>query len=123
MNTEFEIYKGKSFQSLCRDIIENSSGKKVQLDILVSELREKIKTPNDAIVVVPLIKDYLEIGIKNDEQLVKLASVVQRIMTNSSDENIGIGAMTNEELEDLKKEALKIKQEMEEKQNSENKSN
>ena len=80
MDLNFEIYKGKHFSGLCKDIVKNSENKKDQIDILISELRTLIKTVNDAVIIVPLIKDYYDVGIKNDEQLVKLAAVVQRLV-------------------------------------------
>jgi hypothetical protein len=42
-----------------------------------------IKSPNDALLIVPMIKEYFDIRVKNDEQLVKLAAVIQRIMTRN----------------------------------------
>ena len=47
-----------------------------------------VKNLNDASVVVPLIKEYLEISVKNDDALVKLAAIVQRMM---KDNNTGDG--------------------------------
>lgn len=60
--------------------MKNSESKKDQIDILISELRSLIKTVNDATIVVPMIKDYYDVGVKNDEQLVKLAAVIQRLV-------------------------------------------
>lgn len=80
MDTNFEIYKGRTFASLCKDIVKNSESKKDQIDILISELRSLIKTVNDAIIIVPLIKEYYDVGVKNDEQLVKLAAIVQKLI-------------------------------------------
>ena len=80
MDLNFEIYKGKNFSGLCKDIEKNSESKKDQIDILISELRSLIKTVNDATIVVPMIKDYYDVGVKNDEQLVKLAAVIQRLV-------------------------------------------
>ncbi len=82
---DIELYKWKNFSSLCKEIVINQNEKKDQLDILVSELRGLIKTVNDAIVVVPLIKEYLDVGVKNDEQLVKLAAIIQRILSRPND--------------------------------------
>lgn len=108
---EFEIYKGKSFSSLCKEIVVNQNEKKDQLDVLVSELRGLIKGVNDAIVVVPLIKDYLDVGVRNDEQLVKLAAIVQRILSkqNEGDESVGAFQITDEERKELLKEVENLK--------------
>jgi len=81
MDNDIEIYKNKKFSDLCKDIVKNSENNRDQLDILISDLRSMIKSANDALMIVPLIKEYLDVQVKNDEQLVKLAAVVQRIIT------------------------------------------
>lgn len=109
---EFEIYKGKSFAALCKEIVVNQNEKKDQLDVLVSELRNLIKGVNDAIVVVPLIKDYLDVGVRNDEQLVKLAAIIQRILSKQNeggDELAGTFQITDEERKELLKEVENLK--------------
>lgn len=80
MDNDLEIYHNKKFSDLCKDIVTNSENNRDQLDILISDLRSFIKTPNDALMIVPMIKEYFDISVKNDEQLVKLAAIVQRIM-------------------------------------------
>lgn len=101
--SEFELYKGKSFASLCKDIVNNSEEKKTQLDILITDLRDMIKTVNDAVTIVPLLKDYFDAGIRNDEQLIKLAAIIQRLMadkTNGESDSNG-GILTDEEKKQL----------------------
>ena len=82
---DFEIYKGKQIGSLFENIVTNSENKRNQIDLLISDIREMIKTPENALMMVPLIKEYLDIGIRNDEQLVKLAAVVQRLLNSASE--------------------------------------
>lgn len=109
MDLNFEIYKGKSFSGLCKDIVKNSESKKDQIDILVSELRSLIKTVNDAVIIVPLIKDYYDVGVKNDEQLVKLAAVVQRLVAKTENSAEGLNTLiTDEERKQLMDEVIKI---------------
>ena len=84
MDTEFELFKGKSFKDLCRDIYTNQESKKEQIEVLISELRPLIKKVEDAMIVVPLIKDYLGISVSNDELLVRLAAVIQKIMVTEA---------------------------------------
>ena len=79
-----ELFKGKSFSDLLKDIYSNSQKKDRQINVLISELRPLIKNIGDATVIVPLIKEYLEVGVKNDEHLVKLAAVVQRLVSTSN---------------------------------------
>jgi len=66
---------------LCKDIVDNQSNRKEQIEILISDLRGFIKTGNDALHIVPLIKQYIDSGISNDDHLVKLAQICQRLIT------------------------------------------
>ena len=79
-----EIFKGKTFQDLTKDIYENTQKKKTQIDLLISEIHGFIQTIDDVVMVAPIIKDYMEVSVKNDEHLVKLAGVLQRIISKSS---------------------------------------
>ena len=106
---DIEIYKGKSFSALCKEIVVNQNEKKDQLDILVSELRTLIKTVNDAMIIVPLIKDYMDVGVKNDEQLVKLAAIIQKLVVKG--ENSGEGnnyILSDEDRKQLMDEVITI---------------
>ena len=84
MSIEFEIFEGKSLSSLFEDIYENSKTNKTQLELLVKEVASFIKDGDMAVQLIPMIKEYLEINVKNDEQLVKLAQVVQRLIAAES---------------------------------------
>jgi len=109
MDLNFEIYKGKSFSGLCKDIVKNSENKKDQIDIVVSELRGLIKTVNDAVIIVPLIKDYFDVGVKNDEQLIKIAAVVQRMVAKTENTPDGLQTLiSEEERKQLMDEVIKI---------------
>lgn len=84
MDFDIEIFKGKSFSSLMKDIYSNSQKKDRQINTLIAELRPLIKNVGDATMLVPLIKEYLEVSVKNDEHLVKLAAVVQRLISTNN---------------------------------------
>jgi hypothetical protein len=106
MDTDFEIYKGKSFKDLCKDICSNQEHRKEQIEVVIADLRPLIKTHNDALMVVPLIKGYLDSGISSDEHLVKLAGIVQRLITaqSSAEATGGTYSLSDEEKKLLWKE-------------------
>ena len=87
MSDKNEIFKCKTFQDLTRDIYENTQKKKIQIDLLISEIHGFIQTIDDVVMVAPIIKEYMEVSVKNDEHLVKLAGVLQRIISKSSGVN------------------------------------
>ena len=81
MAIDYEIFEGKSLSSLFKDIYDNTEYNKKQLDILTKELVQFIKDGDTAVQLVPMIKEYLEINVKNDDQLVKMAGIVQRLIS------------------------------------------
>ena len=81
MSLDKEIFKGKTLSDLFGEIYENSKETKGQVQSLIRELKPLIENIGDATLIVPMIKEYMEIGVKNDEHLIKLATVIQRIET------------------------------------------
>lgn len=90
------IFKDKKFSSLIEEIYQNQKKKEKQIAGLITELKPLVKEIGDATLIVPLIKDYLEIGVKNDDQLVKLATIIQRITQTAGGGN-GDYEITDEE--------------------------
>ena len=82
MANDYEIFEGKSLSDVFKDIYDNSKTNKQQLEVLMKEVVGFIKDGDTAIQIFPMLKEYLEINVKNDEQLVKLATVVQRIIAS-----------------------------------------
>ena len=81
MSLDKEIFSGKTLSDLFGEIYDNSKETKGQVKALIGELKPLIENIGDATLIVPMIKEYMEIGVKNDEHLIKLATVIQRIET------------------------------------------
>ena len=108
--SEFDkiVFKKKKFSDILSEIYDNQKQKQQQISILISELKPLIQDIGDATLIVPLIKEYLDLGIKNDEQLIKIATIVQRMVKSS--ENNGTGELISEEEKaQLMKEINKLK--------------
>jgi hypothetical protein len=97
MDKDTELFKGKTFSDIMSDVYNNSKKKDRQLKLLIAQLEPLVKNLQDATVIVPLIKEYMEVSIKNDDQIVKLAAIVQRMLkdANSSEEG-GLGLSEDE---------------------------
>ena len=119
MSNEKEIFEGKTFQDLTKDIYENTSKRKVQIDLLISEIHGFITTIDDVVLVAPIIKEYMDTAVRNDEHLVKLAGVLQRIISKSQGESDESMLLSDEEkaelmgtlqdtVDDLQKESDKL---------------
>ena len=91
-NLESKVFGKKKFSDILKEIYDNQKKKETQITALI----------------VPLIKEYMELGIKNDEQLVKMATIVQRALSSTKSEEEGFG-MTEEEKQQLLNEVEKFK--------------
>mgnify|MGYP003141784177 CR=1 FL=1 len=102
MSNKKEI-KFKSFEEITEDIYKNQQLKGKQIDLLIQELHSFIQTADDALMIAPIIQAYFDVAIKNDEHLVKLASVIQRYLSKSNEENKSTGdfSLSDEEKADL----------------------
>ena len=103
------LFDDKSFSDLLKEIHSNQKKKAKQLASLIAELRPLVQSLGDATVIVPLIKEYMEISVKNDDALIKMAAIVQRLSTGTVNSGDG-GLLTEEEmaqLQDLTEEIAK----------------
>ena len=107
------LFDDKSFGDLLKEIHGNQKKKAKQLASLIAELRPLVQSLGDATVVVPLIKEYMEISVKNDDQLIKMAAIVQRLSTSMSQSGDG-GLLTDEEMSQLMDVAEEISKTVEE---------
>ena len=102
MAIDFEVFEGKTLSDIFKDIYDNSNKNKQQLEVLMKEVVGFIKDGDTAVQIIPMLKEYLEINVKNDEQLVKLATIVQRIATqtktSNTDDEFGISDKEKEQL-------------------------
>ena len=119
MSGEKEIFEGKTFQDLTKDIYENTTKRKTQIDLLISEIHGFITTIDDVVLVAPIIKEYMDTAVRNDEHLVKLAGVLQRIISKSQGESDESMLLSDEEkaelmgtlqdtVDDLQKESIRL---------------
>jgi hypothetical protein len=100
------IFGDKKFSDILEEIYNNQKKKSEQVTALISELKPLVQEIGDATLIVPLIKEYMEIGVKNDDALIKMATIIQRAV-NSESEDGGLG-ITEEEKEQLMAEMEKL---------------
>ena len=83
MDIKDELFKGTSFADLMSDVYHNSKKKDRQINQLISQLQPLIRNASDATIIVPLIKEYLDVAVKNDDHLVKLTAITQRYISTT----------------------------------------
>ena len=109
------LFDKKTISDIVKEIYGNSKKKEKQIGTLISELRPLMQSLGDATVVVPLIKEYLEVSVKNDEHLIKMVAVVQRLLSGGNGGSDS-GALTEEEFEQLQQAADDIAKSLEKKE-------
>ncbi len=107
------LFNGKTSSDVFKEIYDNSKKKDKQINSLIAELKPLIQNIGDAPVVVPLIKEYLEVSVKNDEHLIKMMAVIQR-MGNSNGSGGSDSLLTDEELKQLQQIAEEVAQDADE---------
>ncbi len=101
MSADYEIFKGTTVSDLFKKIDDNSKRNKIQIESLIQEMMTFIKDPQSAQTLFPMISDFMKANVRNDELLVKLAAVVQRVMqteTKSVESDFGLSDKEKEDI-------------------------
>lgn len=96
MGFETEIFDGKTLSDMFSDVYKNTDKKREQINQFVSSMVKLIRTPEDAAVLGPVIKDFLDVNVKNDEHIVRLVQIAQRLVGVST-KNSSDGMLLSEE--------------------------
>ena len=112
--SEENIFDGKSFSDILSDIYNASKRKEKQINKLIAELQPMIKNIGDATILVPMIAEYMDISVKNDDALIKMAAIVQRAVARNQTGDSSSELLT----EDEKKQLLLVAQEIEDSENA-----
>ena len=118
MIPQVELFSGTTLTSLMEDIYKNSKKKDKQINDLIKTISPLISNAADAALLVPIIKEFLDVSVKNDEQLIKLATIVQRLLSMQSatgnTNNAGEFGFSEEEKQTLIREAQNALKEIKE---------
>jgi hypothetical protein len=108
MSTDFELFPGKDLSGLFQDIYNNQINKKKHISDIIHEMRNSIRHAGDMAVIGPIVKDLIDTSVRNDEQLIKLATIAQRIIASNSKSEGEDGFLTKEEREQLLQELQEV---------------
>lgn len=103
MGFETEIFDGKTLSDMFSDVYKNTDKKREQINQFVSSMVKLIRTPEDAAVLGPVIKDFLDVNVKNDEHIVRLVQIAQRLVSVSSKSSSDSMILSEEEKNQLLK--------------------
>jgi len=101
MSTNFELFPGKDLSGLFKDIYENTKSKKVRISELIAEMKKIIRHSGDMAVIGPIIKDLVDTSVRNDESLIKMAAIAQRMIASDNKSEGDLGFLSDKEKEQL----------------------
>ena len=104
MSTDFELFPGKDLSGLFKDIYDNQQNKKQRISELIAEMKKVIRHAGDMAVIGPIIKDLVDTSVKNDDALIKMAAIAQRIIGAQHKAEGDSGFLSDEEKEQLLKQ-------------------
>ena len=104
MSTEFQLFPGKSLGDLFKDIYDNQQNKKQRISELIAEMRKLVRHAGDMAVIGPILKDLIDTSVRNDDSLIKLAAIAQRIIGAQNKSDGDSGFLTEEEKNQLLKD-------------------
>ena len=101
MSTNFELFPGKNLSGLFEDIYENQKNKKHRISELIAEMKKVIRHSGDMAVIGPIIKDLVDTSVRNDESLIKMAAIAQRMIASKDKSEGDTGFLSDKEKEQL----------------------
>jgi hypothetical protein len=113
MSTEFELFKGKSLSGLFEDIYNNQVSKKQKISSLIEELKKMVRHAGDMGSLGPIIGGLVDSSVRNDDQLVKLATIATKLVAADKKTEGQEGFLSAFEKEQLLRDLEDTKQEVE----------
>ena len=121
---EYVVFDDKTLSDVFKDIYKNTESKREQINTFVTKLVRQIRTPEDAAVISPIIKDFMEVNVKNDEHIVRIAQIAQRAIAIGTKAASSTDLLTEEEkqqllsnikleIDDLQQETTEVEDELE----------
>ena len=121
---EYVVFDDKTLSDVFKDIYRNTESKREQINTFVTKLVRQIRTPEDAAVISPIIKDFMEVNVKNDEHIVRIAQIAQRAIAIGTKAASSTELLTEEEkqqllsnikleIDDLQQETTEVEDELE----------
>ena len=121
---EYVIFDDKTLSDVFKDIYKNTESKREQINTFVTKLVRQIRTPEDAAVISPIIKDFMEVNVRNDEHIVRIAQIAQRAIAIGTKAASSTDLLTEEEkqqllsnikleIDDLQQETTEVEDELE----------
>jgi len=95
-----KLFDNVSLSDIFKKIHKNNNKTDKQIDELINDLRPHINSAGEIVMIMPMIKELMDVNIKNNEQLVKIAGIAQRTLNTTNNTEL----FDLNEVEDLVKQ-------------------
>lgn len=103
-STDFVLFGEKKLSDLFGEIYQNQHAKKQKISNLIEEFKKQIRHAGDIGTIGPVIKDLVKFSVENDDILIRLATIAQRIVAAESKGSSDDGFLSEKEREELLQE-------------------
>ena len=111
--TDFVLFGEKKLSDLFQEIYTNQRTKKQKIGDMIEEFKKSIRHAGDIAEIGPVIKDLVKFSVENDDLLIRLATIAQRIIAAESKGPSDDGFLTEAERAQLLDEVRSVADEME----------
>ncbi len=111
--TDFILFGEKKLSDLFQEIYSNQRNKKQKIADLIEEFKKSIRHAGDIAEIGPVIKDLVKFSVENDDLLLRLATIAQRIIAAESKGPSDDGFLSEAERAQLLDEVRSVADEME----------
>jgi hypothetical protein len=114
MATKFDditLFGDKSLADLFKQIHKHNKDTDKQINELIEAMKPMIMNAGSVVMIMPTVKDLIDVNVKNNEQLIKMASIAQRAASSNNNSNDNGYLPDIEEIQHLLDEQNAIKEE------------
>jgi len=103
------LFDNKSLADIFKQIHKNNKDVDKQISDLIDTLKPiASQNAGNAVMLMPTVKDLIDVNVKNNEQLIKMAAIAQRAATANTTSQ---GELINfDEIQDLIRQQEEIKE-------------
>jgi hypothetical protein len=115
MATNFDdinLFGDKTLSDIFKQIHKNNKDTDKQISELIEAIKPMITNPGSAVMLMPTVKDLIDVNVKNSDQLIKMAGIAQRAASANNQNSSGEGFLPDlDEIQHLLEEQAAIKEE------------
>jgi hypothetical protein len=80
---DVKLFGDTSLADVFQQIHKNNKKIDKQIENLVTVLKPLVTSAGEAVMVMPVVKDLIDVNVKNNDQLVKMAGIAQRAVSSN----------------------------------------